>query len=228
MLIVSNIFLRQKALTPIIAGTISGTCIGVAWLIALIVILLKRYRRKKYYKEVGKPDKDAELNDKGEFIVPPDPAILEGSHMPGERVIIEKKQRWWKFWHRGNPKSRIEEKGKEKGKGKEVAPPKLVSVPPPEPSNEPADGYSSQNTSTQDYQTGAIGERDPVSHPPLNRLATIMSVPEAPSVSEPANGDAGERDDVKDVDFVTSDNSPTPPNADPNNTQIHFYPPSTG
>lgn len=211
-------------MTPIIAGTISGTCIGVAWLIALIVILLKRYRRKKYYKEVGKPDKDAELNDKGEFIVPPDPAILEGSHMPGERVIIEKKQRWWKFRHRGNPKSRIEEKGK----GKEVAPTEMVPVPSPGPSSEPADDCSSQNTSTQNYQTELLSEeRDHRSPPPLNRLATIMSVPEAPSVPELANGDAGEREDVKDVDFATSDNSPTPPNADPNNTQIHFYPPST-
>lgn len=97
----------QKALTPIIAGSIAGTCVGVAWIIAAFVAIAKYRRKRRHYKKVGKPDPVQEAS-KGHapFILPPDPAVVEGQHAPGERIVIEKRQT--SFLHR-----------KDKGKDKE-------------------------------------------------------------------------------------------------------------
>ena len=96
--------ISQRALTPIIAGSISGGCVVIAWIIALATYLFKRYRKKKRYKKFGRPDLVDE-NPKAEvFIVPPDPAVIQGQRQPGEHVFIDKK-------HGG--------KGKEKERGRE-------------------------------------------------------------------------------------------------------------
>jgi len=98
----------QKALTPIIAGTISGTCVVLAWLVALGAALWKRHKRKKKYKKVGRLDLVDEHPKAEVFIVPPDPAVLQGQYKPGERVVVGKEKR--------------KEKQKEgHGKGKEKA-----------------------------------------------------------------------------------------------------------
>ncbi|KAL5485350.1 hypothetical protein ACEPAI_7992 [Sanghuangporus weigelae] len=92
----------QRALTPIIAGTVSGTCIAIAWLVALVHLVVKHYKRRKRYKKLGvgaasiKSAKEQEERRRKEYIVPPDPAVLEGSHYPGERVVLEKHSKWWK------------------------------------------------------------------------------------------------------------------------------------
>ncbi|KAL5507361.1 hypothetical protein ACEPAH_6817 [Sanghuangporus vaninii] len=102
----------QRALTPIIAGTVSGTCIAVAWLVALVHLSIKHYRRRKRYKKLGvgaasiKSVKEQEERRRKEYIVPPDPAVLEGSHYPGERVVLEEHSRWWKGKGKGKRRQR--------------------------------------------------------------------------------------------------------------------------
>jgi len=86
------LFHSQKALTPIIAGTISGTCVGTAWLIALIVIILKRRRRRKRLQKTGRLDLLNEAPQEHPFILPPDPAVVSGAHEPGERIYREKSE----------------------------------------------------------------------------------------------------------------------------------------
>ncbi|KLO14626.1 hypothetical protein SCHPADRAFT_903159 [Schizopora paradoxa] len=78
----------EKALTPIIAGSISGSIIGVAWIVAVVYALVKRHRRKKRYKKAGRPDLAHEQPRPDAFIVPPDPAVVMGERTPGERVYV--------------------------------------------------------------------------------------------------------------------------------------------
>lgn len=86
-------YFRQKALTPIIAGTISGTCVVLAWIVALVAALWKRHKRKKKYKKVGRLDLVDEHPKPEVFIVPPDPAVVQGQFKPGERVIVGKEKK---------------------------------------------------------------------------------------------------------------------------------------
>ncbi|KAL5523637.1 hypothetical protein ACEPAG_7810 [Sanghuangporus baumii] len=107
----------QRALTPIIAGTISGTCIVVAWLVALVHLAVKHYKRRKRYKKLGvaaasiKSAKEQEERRKKEYIVPPDPAVLEGSHYPGERVVLGEHSKWWKGKGKRRPRRRASSTG---------------------------------------------------------------------------------------------------------------------
>lgn len=80
----------EKALTPIIAGTISGTCVAVAWAIAAVVAIVRRRRRRKRFKKAGRLDLVDENPKPQAFIVPPDPAVVQGQRLPGEHAFAEK------------------------------------------------------------------------------------------------------------------------------------------
>ncbi|KAI0088045.1 hypothetical protein BDY19DRAFT_951661 [Irpex rosettiformis] len=79
----------HRALTPLIAGTISGGLVGVAWIIGFIIYFYKRHRRElrarrlgyRSHREMLDPPKKEET-----FIIPPDPAIVEGECEPGARL----------------------------------------------------------------------------------------------------------------------------------------------
>ena len=98
-------------MTPIIAGTICGICVGTAWLVALIVVIVKRTKRKKRKRAGEDVDDDVPINasstdpegrpSRDIFIVPPDPAVLQGQHQPGERLVVERKKRWWRLTRSG-------------------------------------------------------------------------------------------------------------------------------
>ncbi|KAI5123691.1 hypothetical protein M0805_001719 [Coniferiporia weirii] len=149
----------QKALTPIIAGTISGTCVGVAWLVALIVVFVKRRRRKK--SGHAKSDDSAPMV----FIVPPDPAVVEGICQPGEQILIEKDRRWWRGLR--TTEARGEGKGKQK-QGDEKETPAAV----------PDTVYAKTDDPTA-MNEQARGKR-PHRPPYLNRLSTIFSLDSSP------------------------------------------------
>jgi len=83
----------QKALTPIIAGTISGSIVAVAWTVAVVYALVKRHRRRIRYKKAGRPDLVHEQPRPDAFIVPPDPAVILGERNPGERVYVGKNKK---------------------------------------------------------------------------------------------------------------------------------------
>ncbi|KAG1865805.1 hypothetical protein DFJ58DRAFT_152178 [Suillus subalutaceus] len=67
----------HKALTPIIAGSVCGGVLGIAWIVGLIWYLLKRRKSKNR----NSPE---ETNEMEPYIIPPDPAILQGGKKPNE------------------------------------------------------------------------------------------------------------------------------------------------
>src|SRR6267154_2587934 len=69
----NNVF-RNKALTPMLAGSICGGVLVLAWIVGLIWYLLKRRKRKGQYQ-----DPSEEIDQTERYIIPPDPAILEGN-----------------------------------------------------------------------------------------------------------------------------------------------------
>ncbi|KAI3618714.1 hypothetical protein WG66_016673 [Moniliophthora roreri] len=91
----------QKAKTPIIAGSICGAVLGLAWIIGLFIYIRKRYNRKMRKRAAVaagedpeqtnlKRHKNAEPAEK--IIIPPDPAVLLGQGRPGEHVYPEKRR----------------------------------------------------------------------------------------------------------------------------------------
>ena len=158
-------------MTPIIAGTICGICVGTAWLVALIVVIVKRTKRKKRKRAGEDVDDDVPINasstdpegrpSRDIFIVPPDPAVLQGQHQPGERLVVERKKRWWRLARSGDAKC---SKGKEKqGEDSDPCTEAKSSEPLTEDFSEP-EGHSEQDDGL------------PPSGPTFNRLSTIMSV----------------------------------------------------
>lgn len=72
---------RHKALTPIIAGSVCGGLLAVAWIVALVWYLLRRRRKGQ--------DPPKETSQPEIYIIPPDPATLQGHRKPGERVSVQ-------------------------------------------------------------------------------------------------------------------------------------------
>ncbi|THH19599.1 hypothetical protein EUX98_g8739 [Antrodiella citrinella] len=79
----------HRAMTPIIAGAISGGAVGLAWLVGFVMYFYKRHRRERRaiaagyrgHREMLDPPKKPEA-----FIIPPDPAIVEGKLQPGDNA----------------------------------------------------------------------------------------------------------------------------------------------
>ncbi|KAJ8509071.1 hypothetical protein ONZ45_g8740 [Pleurotus djamor] len=87
----------QKAKTPIIAGSICGGVMGLAWIIGFTIYFMKRNRRKKRKAAIAAglippPEpKPSEKEFEDGIIIPPDPAVLLGQRQPGERVYVNGK-----------------------------------------------------------------------------------------------------------------------------------------
>ncbi|TFK68682.1 hypothetical protein BDN72DRAFT_657870 [Pluteus cervinus] len=86
----------QKALTPIIAGSVSGGIVGLAWIIGLIIYLVKRYKLKQMRPQNRTRKGDAALESQNkmledDIVIPPDPAVLLGHRLPGEKVFETEK-----------------------------------------------------------------------------------------------------------------------------------------
>ncbi|KAL0578296.1 hypothetical protein V5O48_003707 [Marasmius crinis-equi] len=85
----------QKAKTPIIAGTICGVVLGLAWFIGLFIYIRKRIRHKKAKRAAEAEGKDLEekrtksSEPQEKVIIPPDPAVVLGVGKPGEFVSPE-------------------------------------------------------------------------------------------------------------------------------------------
>ncbi|KAK7472652.1 hypothetical protein VKT23_000765 [Stygiomarasmius scandens] len=76
----------QKAKTPIIAGSICGGVLGLAWILGFAIYFRKRIRRKRRNRAAvaaGQtlPEKTKQTEEK--IIIPPDPAVLMG-YPPGK------------------------------------------------------------------------------------------------------------------------------------------------
>ncbi|KAJ7188064.1 hypothetical protein C8R46DRAFT_8515 [Mycena filopes] len=73
----------HKAKTPMLAGTIIGTIMGVAYIIGFTIYFVKRCKRKRLKRRIEagqaepKPRPEPEKQEK--IVIPPDPAVLPGS-----------------------------------------------------------------------------------------------------------------------------------------------------
>jgi hypothetical protein len=78
-----------------IAGSVCGGLMGIAWIIGFSIYFYKRYKRKKLKRKVAaglampKQKKTSEPEKK--IIIPPDPAILLGHRLPGEPAFKDEK-----------------------------------------------------------------------------------------------------------------------------------------
>ncbi|KAJ8595670.1 hypothetical protein M405DRAFT_929343 [Rhizopogon salebrosus TDB-379] len=66
----------HKALTPILAGSICGGVLALAWIAALVWYLLKRRRKGR--------NSPKDTNQTERYIIPPDPATFQGYVKPDE------------------------------------------------------------------------------------------------------------------------------------------------
>lgn len=60
------------------------------------IYFVKRYKRKKLKRriEAGKAEPRTVPPPKEKIVIPPDPAVLLGHRMPGERVVVDEKRHW--------------------------------------------------------------------------------------------------------------------------------------
>ncbi|KAF9653799.1 hypothetical protein BDM02DRAFT_3182254 [Thelephora ganbajun] len=86
----------EKAKTPIIAGSVSGACVLLAWTIGFIVFFVRRRRQIRRAKEAGfKSHRDiidfVPIPNAMTFIIPPDPALV-GSRKSHDNHIRDLEQ----------------------------------------------------------------------------------------------------------------------------------------
>lgn len=73
-----------------IAGIVCGSCVGLAWIIIFSMWLLKQHKkrvaRRKDPERVALREAEALREKTGHttFIIPPDPAVINGQRKPGE------------------------------------------------------------------------------------------------------------------------------------------------
>lgn len=99
--------------------------------------------------------------------MPPDPAVEQGRHHPGERIEVEKDARWWEA-------SRWTNKlGKDKGKGKEKSEREDNQAEFQEKDTNAA--VRSPNSETVE-EDAVLASKAPSRIPQFKRLSTIMSM----------------------------------------------------
>ncbi|KZT72220.1 hypothetical protein DAEQUDRAFT_763327 [Daedalea quercina L-15889] len=80
----------HRALTPMISGAVSGGTIGILWIVGLLIYIYRRYRGHQKVRSAGlrnHRELDIAPPKSEAYIVPPDPAIIQGFRAPGERVV---------------------------------------------------------------------------------------------------------------------------------------------
>ncbi|KAJ6625894.1 hypothetical protein B0H10DRAFT_2001248 [Mycena sp. CBHHK59/15] len=83
----------QKAKTPMLAGSIIGGIMGVAYIIGFTIYFVKRCKRKRLHRriEAGKAEPKQEPEPKERIVIPPDPAVLLGRNKPGDVIVVDEK-----------------------------------------------------------------------------------------------------------------------------------------
>lgn len=85
----------KQALTPIIAGTVCGFFLVLAWSAAFVSYLLRRRKKKLRAKKVaaGLKCPKPEVAPPEKYILPPDPAVVLGQAKPGEHIVVDSKHK---------------------------------------------------------------------------------------------------------------------------------------
>jgi len=128
----------HKAQTPIIAGSVCGSLLFVAWSIGLIFYLVRRRRKKLRARQVAAgvraPKPVPQPREK--YIIPPDPAVVLGQMQPGEHIIVESKH----IKPRKHSKTMPETQKLDKETGNDYPAPGRLVHHNPEPSSSHLDG----------------------------------------------------------------------------------------
>lgn len=78
---------RKPAKTPIIAGSVCGGVLLLAWTVGFSIYFRKRYKRKQLERAaaaIGMPPPEIKSRPPvEEVVIPPDPAVLLGHHKAG-------------------------------------------------------------------------------------------------------------------------------------------------
>jgi hypothetical protein len=84
-------------MTPIIAGSVCGAVMGLAYIIGFTIYIVKRRRRKQRAAKMAAsgtppllpPQKKRSKSEEQHVVIPPDPAIVLGLRRPGEKAFDE-------------------------------------------------------------------------------------------------------------------------------------------
>ncbi|PCH43432.1 hypothetical protein WOLCODRAFT_164436 [Wolfiporia cocos MD-104 SS10] len=82
----------HRALTPLISGAVSGGTIGVAWVVGLLIYFYRRWKGHRAVRSAGlrsHRELDVPPPKPEPYIIPPDPAVIQGVRAPGERVVFD-------------------------------------------------------------------------------------------------------------------------------------------
>ncbi|KAJ7079091.1 hypothetical protein B0H15DRAFT_859073 [Mycena belliarum] len=82
-----------KPKTPMIAGSVIGGIMGLAYIIGFTIYFVKRCKRKRLHRRIaaGEAQPKEEPAPKERILVPPDPAVLLGHNRPGEVIVVDEK-----------------------------------------------------------------------------------------------------------------------------------------
>ena len=75
-----------------ISGAVSGGTIGILWIVGLLIYIYRRYRGHQQVRSAGlrnHRELDIPPPKPEAYILPPDPAIIQGFRAPGERVVLD-------------------------------------------------------------------------------------------------------------------------------------------
>jgi len=77
-----------------IAGSIIGGIMGVAYIIGFTIYFVKRCKRKRLHRriEAGKAQPKVQPEPKEKIVIPPDPAVLLGHNKPGDVIVVDEKR----------------------------------------------------------------------------------------------------------------------------------------
>ncbi|KAJ7200703.1 hypothetical protein C8J57DRAFT_1544270 [Mycena rebaudengoi] len=78
----------KKALTPIIAGSVIGGIMGIAYIVGFTIYFIKRSKRKKLKKLIAAGEASPKPVPE-----PKEKIVLLGHHKPGDVVIVDEKRR---------------------------------------------------------------------------------------------------------------------------------------
>ncbi|CCM01918.1 uncharacterized protein FIBRA_03990 [Fibroporia radiculosa] len=80
----------RRDLVPLISGSVSGATIGIAWIVGLLMYAYKRWKGHQAVRNAGlrsHRELDVPPPKPEAFIIPPDPAVIQGIRAPGERIV---------------------------------------------------------------------------------------------------------------------------------------------
>ncbi|KAJ7683252.1 hypothetical protein B0H17DRAFT_1074521 [Mycena rosella] len=83
-----------KPKTPMIAGSVVGGIMAIAYIIGFTIYFVKRCKRKQLNRRIaaGEAEPKDQPPPKERILIPPDPAVLLGHNRPGDVIVVDEKR----------------------------------------------------------------------------------------------------------------------------------------